>query len=66
MNADAIVGSIGEVVEEVTIEKDGRIRLRGTTWVASTDEKSPIRIGEKVVIIAIDGVRLKVKRKEDK
>jgi membrane protein implicated in regulation of membrane protease activity len=63
-NADEIAGSVGDVIEEITKDRNGRVRMRGTTWEAFTEEVTPIRIGEKVVVIAIDGIKLKVKRKE--
>ncbi|MGB9694759.1 MAG: NfeD family protein [Caldisericaceae bacterium] len=63
-NADEIVGSIGDVIQEITKDNDGRVRMRGTTWEAFTDEDTPIRVGEKVIVISISGNRLKVKRKE--
>jgi membrane protein implicated in regulation of membrane protease activity len=63
-NADEISGSVGIVIEEISRERNGRVRMRGTTWEAFTDEAIPLRVGEKVLVLAIDGVKLKVKRKE--
>jgi len=63
-NADEIAGSVGIVIEVISRERNGRVRMRGTTWEAFTDEETSIRIGEKVIVLAIDGVKLKVKRKE--
>lgn len=54
----------GVVVEEIRVNKEGRVHLRGTIWIAYSDEKSPILRGEKVIVDRVDRVKLKVRKKE--
>jgi membrane-bound serine protease (ClpP class) len=42
------------------IGADGQVFLRGEYWNARSDE--PIAKGEKVMVVAVDGLRLKVKK----
>jgi membrane-bound serine protease (ClpP class) len=54
-------GLIGMQAEARTdIGADGQVHMRGENWNARSDE--PIRKGEKVTVIAVDGLRLKVKK----
>jgi membrane protein implicated in regulation of membrane protease activity len=63
-NVDAMQNEEGVVFEEIRVNKEGRVHLRGTTWIAYSDEKSPILRGEKVIVDRVDGVKLKVRKKE--
>jgi len=54
-------GLIGMRAEARTdIGADGQVFLRGEYWNARSDE--PIAKGEKVMVVAVDGLRLKVKK----
>jgi len=54
-------GLIGMQAEARTdIGNDGQVHLRGEYWNARSDE--PIRKGEKVTVVAVEGLRLKVKK----
>ena len=54
-------GLIGMRAEAKTdIGADGQVFLRGENWNARSDE--PIAKGEKVMVVAVDGLRLKVKK----
>lgn len=54
-------GLIGKEAEAKTdIGADGQVFLRGEYWNARSDE--PIAKGEKVMVVAVDGLRLKVKK----
>jgi membrane-bound serine protease (ClpP class) len=54
-------GLIGMQAEARTdIGADGQVHMRGENWNARSDE--PIRKGEKVTVIAVEGLRLKVKK----
>ena len=54
-------GLIGMQAEAKTdIGADGQVHLRGEYWNARSDE--PIKKGEKVVVVAVDGLKLKVKK----
>jgi len=59
---EGLVGKIGEVTEAISPKKGGKIFISGEYWFADSDEE--ISVGEKVEIIEIRGLRLKVKRVE--
>lgn len=63
-NADRVIGQMGVV--EQTVENDqqpGRVMAMGLSWSALSDDGSAIAVGEKIEVVAIDGVKLIVKRK---
>jgi membrane-bound serine protease (ClpP class) len=53
---DEMLGSIGQVLED--FEETGRIHIHGETW--QVQSKSPLRRGDQVKVIAIDGLILNV------
>ncbi len=53
---DEMLGSIGQVMED--FEESGRIHIHGETW--QVQSKSPLRRGDQVKVIAIDGLILNV------
>lgn len=54
-------GLVGMQAEARTdIGADGQVHMRGEYWNAWSDE--PIRKGEKVTVVAVEGLRLKVKK----
>lgn len=58
-NADRVIGQIGVVQE--TIDNDlgaGRVAVMGLGWAARTMDNRDIPAGEKVRVLAIDGVKL--------
>ncbi|QER41599.1 nodulation protein NfeD [Thermodesulfobacterium sp. TA1] len=58
---EGIIGKIGKVLEEVG-PQGGKVFVEGEIWQAYAEETIPK--GEKVVILEKDGLRLKVKRKD--
>ena len=61
-NLDRVIGMHGVVTEEIKRNVVGEVKVDGKRWSAIATKK--ISVGEEVVIEAIDGVKLKV-RKED-
>ena len=55
--ADEMLGSIGQVLED--FEEAGRIHVHGETW--QVRSQSPLKRGDQVKVIAIDGLILSVK-----
>ena len=59
-NADAIVGRLAVVTEEINPDKNtGRVKIDGDDWKAEASEI--IAVGEKVEVISRDSIILKVK-----
>lgn len=65
---DALVGKVGMVLKDIdNSENTGLVRLGGEQWSAtSIDDNVIIKVGSKVEVIKVDGVRLIVKLKEEK
>ena len=55
---DWMVGELGEAV--VAVDPDGVVRVRGAQWRARTNRATPIRRGDAVRVVAIDGITLEV------
>ena len=59
-NLDGIIDKTGIVLEDITNKSPGIVKAEGKTWTAISDED--IKTGEKVKIINLQGVKLKVER----
>ena len=60
---EAIIGSEGKVVKPVA--PVGYVKVKGVLWKAICGE-SALEVGDEVVVVAIDGLRLVVCRKENR
>lgn len=58
-NLDRVIGKIGVVTEEITKLDPGEVKVDGKRWSAISTKK--IKVGSKVEILSIDGVKLNVK-----
>ena len=63
-NLDRVIGMEGIVTEEITRFKIGEVKVDGKKWSAISDEK--IKVGEEVIIENIDGVKLVVRKENEK
>lgn len=63
-NLDRVIGKIGIVTEEITKLEPGEVKVDGKRWSAISTKK--IKVGRKVEILSIDGVKLHVKEIEEK
>lgn len=60
-NADSLIGRIGAVTVEIGGPGEvGRVLVDGQDWAAISEDASPVAKGEKVLIKAIEGVKLVV------
>ncbi len=55
----ALVGCLVEIIEEVGLDKEGRVRFRDSTWSASSNEQ--LLVGTKAVIKKRKGSKLIIK-----
>jgi len=53
-----MVGDMGEA--DTDIDPEGRVRIRGALWRARTNRATPVRAGESVRVVEIDGLVLEV------
>ena len=63
-NLDRVIGEVGIVTESISLLKIGEVKVDGKRWSAVSDTE--IKLNEKVKILAIDGVKLKCQRVEEK
>lgn len=62
-NADSLIGEIGRVTEDIdTIKAKGQLEVRGQIWSAKTRDENLIPENTLVEILAIEGVKLVVKK----
>lgn len=61
-NIDALIGKKGYVVQPITPQNNGQVKLGGQIWSARSTEHETYEVGEEVQVIAIEGVKLIVAR----
>jgi len=55
-------GLIGEVgVARSAFSPEGQVHVRGEMWTAEAEDRKPIREGDRVVVIGVEGLRLRVR-----
>ncbi|MHB8105993.1 MAG: NfeD family protein [Candidatus Cryosericum sp.] len=63
MNTDEMLGKTANVVMAIPAGDAGRVALKGTTWRAIlNDETIAAAVGDKVVVVSIEGVTLTVRK----
>ncbi len=50
------------VVKTIPVGEEGTVSYRGSDWIAFGDHDQVVPAGEKVKVVGIDGIRLKVER----
>ncbi len=61
-NTDRLIGKQGLVTKEIQEDTKGEVKVMGSTWSAISIDKDFIEAGTHVEILAIDGVKLVVKK----
>ena len=62
MNYSSLIGKTGIVVKDIdTINSIGQVKVNGELWSAFTEDEN-IKSGSTVSVLAIEGVKLKVKK----
>ncbi len=61
-NLDRLIGKRGLVIKEIQEDTLGEVKVMGNIWSAISIDKVPIEEGNHVEILAIDGVKLVVKK----
>ncbi len=57
-NADALVGKVATCTKEILPNDRGEVKVDGKYWTAIASGDDPIHVGDKVEILAIEGVKL--------
>lgn len=61
-NLDRVIGKKAEVIKEITADKYGEVKVLGAVWTAVGDDT--FKVGDKVIVKSIDGVKLLVEKEE--
>lgn len=61
-NTDRLIGKQGLVTKEIQEDTKGEVKVMGSVWSAISIDKDSIEAGKHVEILAIDGVKLVVKK----
>lgn len=61
-NSDRVIGQVGDVTKRIESNNYGEVKIFGNVWTAYSFDGSEIDIGEKVVVLRIEGVKLIVKK----
>lgn len=60
-NTDALIGTTGLVIMDISEHKPGQVKVRGQIWTAVSESGDYIKADTEVIIVAIEGVKLVVK-----
>ena len=59
-NIDEFAGKSVTVIADIGPDNDnGRVEFKGASWIAASD--IPIAVGQRAVILSVDGIKLKVR-----
>jgi membrane-bound serine protease (ClpP class) len=61
---ESMIGMVG--IASTNLNPDGQIFIHGETWQAITPNGTPIKKGEKVLVTSLEGLRLTVKKFDNK
>ncbi len=63
MNSNSLIGKTAIVVKDInTLESKGQVKVNGELWSAFTSDASIIEKGSTVIVEALEGVKLKVRK----
>ena len=63
-NVDALIGKTGVITVPIENNELGQAKLNGQIWTAKGQEHETYSIGEEIEVLAIEGVKLIVKKKD--
>lgn len=63
-NADRLIGKVAVCTKMINVGERGEVKIDGKYWLAVTSATEEIELDEKVVVVAIEGVKLIVDKIE--
>ena len=64
-NSDRVIGKVGEVTKRIGANKYGEVKVFDNIWTAKSKDDKSIKVGEKVKILSIEGVKLIVEKEDE-
>lgn len=66
MNNKSIIGKKGVVVKEINFANatNGQVKVSGELWSAFSEDKEDLKEGTEIIVVDLDGVKLKVQKLE--
>ena len=61
-NVEAVIGLDGPVIKGIERYATGQVKINGQIWSALSEDGEPIEVGVKVQVVAVEGVKLIVKK----
>jgi membrane protein implicated in regulation of membrane protease activity len=61
-NVEAVIGQSGPVMIAIERYATGQVKINGQIWSALSEDGEPIEVGVKVQVVAVEGVKLIVKK----
>lgn len=61
-NADTLIGRVLVLTEAIDEDKWGLIKVNGSSWSATTVDQTELPVGSRVEVVAIEGVKLIVRK----
>jgi membrane protein implicated in regulation of membrane protease activity len=61
-NVEAVIGLDGPVTKGIERYATGQVKINGQIWSALSEDGEPIEVGVKVQVVAVEGVKLIVKK----
>ena len=61
-NVDALIGKQGIVLQEITRDKPGRVKVGGDDWMAVSTDEQRIPVQSMVEVLAVEGAKVIVKK----
>ena len=65
-NSDRFIGKEGDVVKDIKSNEYGEVKIFGEVWTATSKQRGTIKVGTKVIVKDIEGVKLVVEKREEK
>src|SRR2546425_11679136 len=56
---EGLIGAVG--VARSALSPEGQVHVRGEMWTAEAEDRTPIREGDRIVVIGVEGLRLRVR-----
>ena len=64
-NSDRFIGKEGDVIKDIKTNEYGEVKIFGEVWTAMSKQNGTLKVGTKVIVKDIEGVKLVVEKKEE-